>query len=184
MKTSLKTSLIRSLVYVLTWCIAVQPAHAALVTISSTPLATAGGSNVLPNLLFTLDASGSMDWDFMPDYLEYKDGGERQCMTRSDGNTDCRSGDPIWNAGGSQGANGVAYDPNINYRPGLKADGTTVVTSPLNVASVPIDAYGAQDNGNIDITSQIPDQQYCNGNSVCLRNGTVDSTNTLASGTD
>src|SRR5574342_1261212 len=73
------------LIAVFLCCLAARPALAATVTISSTPLATAGGSGILPNLLFTLDASGSMDWDYLPDYVN----DNNKCMTRSGGSTNC-----------------------------------------------------------------------------------------------
>ena len=184
MKTTNKSSLTRAFVYLLAWCLAAQPAFAATVTISTTPLATAGGSAVLPNLLFTLDASGSMDWDFLPDYLEYKDGGVQQCMTRSGGSTDCSRGDPVWYAGGSSGSNGVAYDPRVFYKPGLKADNTTYLAAPLTVTAVPNDAYGAQSTSNTNITTGIQDYKFCNSQGVCKRNGTTADNTTLASGSD
>ena len=40
-----------------------------LVDSTKDALASAGGNNILPNLLFTLDNSGSMNWDFIPDYV-------------------------------------------------------------------------------------------------------------------
>lgn len=46
-------------------------AHAALVNLANAPLATATTTTVLPNIMFTLDDSGSMDWDFMPDWVGY-----------------------------------------------------------------------------------------------------------------
>jgi type IV pilus assembly protein PilY1 len=112
--TQTKSPLTRGFVYLLACCFVSQPAFGAGVTISPTPLATAGGSSVLPNLLFTLDGSGSMDFDFLPDYLSYKDNGDNQCMTRSTNGTDCQAGDPAWYAGGSGGANGVGYDPKFS----------------------------------------------------------------------
>src|ERR1044071_4044047 len=178
MKKTLHSVLCRSLAYFLAGCIAMQPAQAALVTISNTPLATAGGgSAVLPNLLFTLDASGSMAWDYLPDYLNNQDNGNNQCMTRSSGGTDCQQGDPVWYTGGSQGTNGVAYDPRVNYKPALNADGTTVVASPLNTAAVPVDAFGAQSTGTIDVTQRIPDLRFCNTSSftTCKKNGAAGS---------
>jgi hypothetical protein len=47
MKITLKTPIARLIAAGLV-CLAAQPALAATVTISSTPLATAGGSSVLP----------------------------------------------------------------------------------------------------------------------------------------
>ena len=44
-------------------------AHASTVDISSVPLTNATASVVKPNLMFILDDSGSMDWDFMPDWV-------------------------------------------------------------------------------------------------------------------
>ena len=45
----------------------VLPAQAT-VDISSTPLSSSTASVVKPNLMFIMDDSGSMDWDFMPDW--------------------------------------------------------------------------------------------------------------------
>ena len=67
---SSKKPLARRLVlYGVLGCMVSQTALAAVTDISSIPLATSGGSNILPNLLFDLDDSGSMQWDFMPDYV-------------------------------------------------------------------------------------------------------------------
>ena len=44
-------------------------AHAALTDIADNPLASASSTQVKPNILFTLDDSGSMNWEFMPDGL-------------------------------------------------------------------------------------------------------------------
>jgi len=90
-------------------------AQPASVTISTVPLATSSGANILPNLLFTLDTSGSMSWDYLPDYVN----DTQKCMTNSAGGTTCAYGDPPWQTGGSPGFNGVAYDPRVNYRPGV-----------------------------------------------------------------
>src|SRR5450631_2139893 len=43
------------------------PALAASVTLASSPLQNAAASTVMPNVMFMLDDSGSMDWDYMPD---------------------------------------------------------------------------------------------------------------------
>jgi len=44
-------------------------AHAALTDIADNPLASASSTQVKPNILFTFDDSGSMNWEFMPDGL-------------------------------------------------------------------------------------------------------------------
>src|SRR6185436_7226222 len=179
MKTDLRTPIARLLAATLIG-LAVQPAAAGTVTISSTPLATAGGASVLPNLLFVLDASGSMDSDYLPDYVN----DSNKCMVRSGGNTTCTIGDPPWNVGGANGFSGVAYDPMLNYKPGLKSDGTTVRPSPLTVTSVPNDAYGVQFSGTTNITTGVQDLRYCNSNNVCKRNGADNAGTTLLSGSD
>jgi type IV pilus assembly protein PilY1 len=37
-------------------------------SIATVPLATSSTSSVLPNIMYVLDDSGSMDWDFLPDW--------------------------------------------------------------------------------------------------------------------
>ena len=44
-------------------------AHAALTDLADNPLASSSSTQVKPNILFTLDDSGSMDWEYMPDGL-------------------------------------------------------------------------------------------------------------------
>ena len=194
-KTTLKASIARLIAAGLV-ALAAQPAAAANVTISSTPLATAGGSSILPNLLFVLDASGSMDSDFLPDYVD--DSGK--CMTRSGGNTSCTFGEPPRNTGGVNGFNGVAYDPMLAYKPALKSDGKSVIGSAtgafgaaLTITAVPNDAFGVQTftstgcanpSSACDITTGIQDVRYCNGNSVCKRNGADNAGTSLIGGND
>ncbi|MBL8478359.1 MAG: hypothetical protein JNK59_03540, partial [Sterolibacteriaceae bacterium] len=45
------------------------PAHAAETDLSNSPLSSVSTADVKPNILFTLDDSGSMNWRFMPDAL-------------------------------------------------------------------------------------------------------------------
>jgi hypothetical protein len=82
-------ALIRSLIACgIAAALCAQPALAQVVPINPTPLASAGG-NVLPNLMFTLDDSGSMANEYNPDYVA----GSGMCL--SDGsNTTCNAGDP------------------------------------------------------------------------------------------
>ena len=56
------------------------PAFAGTTDISNVPL-SAGSQSAMPNLLFTLDDSGSMAWDYLPDYVN----DSNTCMTRSGG---------------------------------------------------------------------------------------------------
>ena len=43
--------------------------HAALTDLGVAPLISSTTSDVLPNLMYILDNSGSMSWDYMPDYV-------------------------------------------------------------------------------------------------------------------
>ena len=168
--------------------LAAQPAFAQ-VTISQLPLASAGGSNILPNLLFTLDNSGSMNWDFNPDYVNPATSGmpNNPCMTDTNGSTLCVAGDPPFSAGGQSAMNGVGYDPDFSYLSGVDSNGQPHVNPPsgtLTSTSTPNDAWGVQFSGTADLTTSVQDRRYCNSNGVCKRNGQDDASGNLVSGTD
>ena len=78
--------------------------QAGSITFATAPLATSTTSTVLPNLMFMLDDSGSMDWDYMPDDVKNF------------------SGNYGFN---SSHCNGVYYNPNFTYTPPLKSDGVS-----------------------------------------------------------
>jgi type IV pilus assembly protein PilY1 len=149
---------------------AAQPAIAAVTDVSNVPLASSAGATFLPNLLFTLDDSGSMDRRWLPDYVT----DNNTCMVSDDG-TACQAGDPPFEAGGETGMNGVGYDPNFNYLPGLSSNGQPYLNPPsgaLTPTSVPPDAYLG--GTNVNLTTNSPDNRYCNGtggSAVCKRNG-------------
>ena len=48
-------------------------ARAALTDLGDNPLSSAPTADVKPNILFTLDDSGSMNWKFMPDNLSTRE---------------------------------------------------------------------------------------------------------------
>ncbi len=212
---SSKKSLVKRLVlYGVLGCMVSQTALAAVTDISSIPLATSGGSNILPNLLFDLDDSGSMQWDFMPDYVSPNTVGSaltqsKPCMVDSSGQPYCFSGcsfggsgfvcnvagGPPYQAGGANALNGVAYDPNFYYRPGLGSNGQPLINppsglplgSPVTTTSVADDIYFHAPFGasvtNVDLATQIPELKYCNSNNVCKRNGADSAGANLVSGT-
>src|SRR5687767_6050075 len=134
----------RFVVYATLACMVAQPAFAATTDISNVPLSS-GTSSVVPNLMFILDDSGSMGRDFLPDYVAHIDfTGQTEAnatLRRSDGTFDCDPGDPCYYTGGQNGFNGTYYDPNVNYRAGLKYDGTTQLTAPLSTTALTPDAY-------------------------------------------
>jgi len=99
-------------------------AQGALTGLATEPLPTATTATVLPNLMFVLDDSGSMAWDYMPD------------QTNSFSNYGKKS---------SQ-CNGVYYNPSITYNPPVYADGTSYPNA-VFTAALP-DGYKASGSGN------------------------------------
>ncbi|CAH0347816.1 pilus assembly protein [Aquabacterium sp. CECT 9606] len=93
-------------------------AVAATTSIANEPLATLSSSNTKPNILFVLDNSGSMGWDYMPD----------------DVNTAASSYTTTYGYKSAQ-CNGVAYDPTFTYSPPLKADGTSYPNANFSAAN-------------------------------------------------
>lgn len=87
----------------------VMTAHAAITDISTSPLVSSASTSVLPNIMFVLDDSGSMDWAYMPDWANVSN----QALSK---NSDF---------------NGVAYNPAITYTPPTtyNADGTIDTTT-------------------------------------------------------
>lgn len=130
-------------------------AHAATTDISNTPLSQSTVAAVPPNVLFIIDDSGSMSWDYMPDYADNSycrddDGGG--------GNLDnCKVGDPPYYA---NAFNGVYYNPAITYTPPKNADGTSK-TSYTTWTAVPKDAYGVQSSSNTNLTTGYQDTVWC-----------------------
>jgi type IV pilus assembly protein PilY1 len=78
-------------------------ARAALTPIADAPLVSI--SVVKPNIMFTLDNSGSMSWTYMPDKVEKKFRGKYGYL--------------------SSQCNGVYYDPNTTYLPPVDATGAS-----------------------------------------------------------
>jgi type IV pilus assembly protein PilY1 len=74
--------------------------------IATAPLFTTQANTVKPNLLFVLDDSGSMGWNYMPD--EVNDNLSSSAYGQL-----------------SYQCNGVQYDPSYTYTPPVKADGTS-----------------------------------------------------------
>ncbi|MDP2241102.1 MAG: PilC/PilY family type IV pilus protein [Burkholderiales bacterium] len=164
-------------------------AQTADTDIASEPLAQAA-SGVKPNIMFILDDSGSMAWDFIPDYVNDShtstasttaacfDSGDTTGPSndRDDaaglisGRPDaCAVGDPPFM---SSNFNKVYYNPAIYYRPAANADGTdkTVMNAgnTSNWTAVPTDAFGIQNNdqlGNnvstVNLVTGYPERVWC-----------------------
>ena len=143
---------------------------------------------VLPNIMYILDNSGSMSWDFMPDYV---DDSNKCKSTGTSGlfSAGCALGDPPRM---SSTFNSIYYNPETTYSPGINADKTPKVSmdfaTTVGWTKVPLDAYGIQ--GGATKISLIPsvfdsnagylDRVWCNTNlatvtdlsnpSVCKKN--------------
>ena len=67
---------LRNVAAVIALAVSVSPliSHAALTDIASVPLASSSTTVVKPNILFTLDDSGSMDREYMPDEISSRTG--------------------------------------------------------------------------------------------------------------
>jgi len=106
-------------------------AQVGLVSLATAPLANSTTTAVLPNIMFTLDDSGSMDWDFMPDWVGYS-------YSRASQKNLYRNA--AWNL--------TYYNPAITYSPPVhfNADGSLNETTYPSITSgwnsVKYDAYG------------------------------------------
>ena len=140
-------------------------AQAASLNLATAPLANATTTQVLPNIMFTLDDSGSMDWDFMPDWVGYD-------YSRASQPNLYRNS--AWNV--------TYYNPAVRYSPPVlfNADGTLNTTTYPSKTSgwnaVNYDAFGVQGNSaNVDSR---PDQLCPDGStpSSSSASGTCDLT--------
>ena len=109
-------------------------AQAGTTDLASAPLETSSPTLVKPNMLFVLDDSYSMSWDYLPDWV--KD-----------------MGDPLFN---NSRVNGVYYDPTTTYTPPVNYDGSSYPAMDSAATSawtkVPDDKYGIQSTGTSNLT--------------------------------
>ncbi|MDR1275320.1 MAG: hypothetical protein LBL72_02895 [Candidatus Accumulibacter sp.] len=81
-------------------------AHAAPTDLSNAPLSGASAAPINPNLMFIMDDSLSMEWDYLPDWA----GGKNNTNPVKTMNVD------LWQSANAK-FNGVAYNPAITYKP-------------------------------------------------------------------
>lgn len=145
---------------------------AATTDLATAPLASSSNTVVRPNTLFILDDSGSMGWDYLPDYVGGGGSGTRNHCKLS--NT-CGEGETPFDA---NEYNGVEYNPRVNYLPPVNADGTLKASQVSPWTSVKKDGYGVQSTGTINLTNGYPEVWYCdpNNSADCKHNG-VDTYN-------
>jgi type IV pilus assembly protein PilY1 len=101
------------------------PAQSAAVELATVPMATSTVTAVKPNLMFVLDDSGSMAWDYMPDKAK-----------------DFVGTDLIGKYGfNSSQCNGVYYNPAITYLPPVNSTGAPLNATPTSFTVAYNDGY-------------------------------------------
>lgn len=172
-------------------------ANAAVTDISSNPLSTASGTVVRPNVMFVLDDSGSMNFNFMPDFLGYGNYRAGKCRaSNGDMSASCagtsQSGQSKPTAGGdppvySPLVNAVYYNPAISYTPPINPCDISQTLPTMNgtntngwqavrVVGHAIDNDScAQNSVFANILTQYPEREYCGSvyNPNTRRNETV-----------
>lgn len=173
--------------------------QSATTEIATSPLGVASPGAVKPNLLFVLDDSGSMDFDYLPDYVNdslcrqtgagisstnYSGTFGRACCEDASSSSACLTGSPPFSTYRGHPLflaaefNGVAYNPAIRYLPPVNADGTEranmTAAATSTWTSVKVDAFGIQSPYNINLVTGYPDTLWCPSatslDSECLRN--------------
>ncbi len=132
---------------------------------SQLPLLSRDGLEGSPNVMFTLDDSGSMDWSYMPDDLDHTGSilfGMGAFSTGVDPAENTRTpypryqfvatddGDLFTARFRSSAVNRIYYDPAVRFMPWSKADGTTMTDS--SPAAARIDPMNAA-LGSADLTA-------------------------------
>ncbi|MBN8921948.1 MAG: pilus assembly protein PilY [Rhodanobacter sp. 68-29] len=123
----------------LVYAAGIGPAMAATVTVDQSPLIIQ--RSLPPNVVLMLDDSGSMAWDYMPDWSYLSNNS---------------SDDSVRNAS----INGTYYNPSVTYTPPPKADGTSYPAS-AGLTSAYSDGFAG--TGATDIT------RFTGGNSTYAR---------------
>ena len=142
--------------------------YADVTNLATAPLATSATSVVKPNIMYILDDSGSMDWDFTPDYIN-DSGSAAGCYDGGDdgngitGSPDpCEEGDPPYM---SPDYNTQYYNPEITYIPPVNYDGSSQpsqnAANTANWTTVKIDGFGAQSTGTSNLVTRYPDRKWC-----------------------
>jgi type IV pilus assembly protein PilY1 len=103
------------LIFGLTFAICMAPSSIfAAADLADAPMASGTSVQIKPNVMFVLDDSGSMGWSFMPDHVR---------SFAAAVPADKRYGYV------SSQCNAVYYNPNIGYKPPVKADGSSYPNS-------------------------------------------------------
>lgn len=113
-------------------------ARAAATDIATVPVFTSvpPAALVKPNIMFIMDDSGSMDWDFMPDEASNFDQNSSGSKKFGQASSHC---------------NGVYYNPSTKYTAPVYANGTSYVDSTFT--SAPRDGYGIT-TGSVNLSTK------------------------------
>lgn len=153
-------------------------AQAGTTNIAQVPLLNITGSgSIKPNLMLLFDNSGSMNWNYTPDYIA-DNTTCRAGALMSNGQLACSIGHPPFS---SPDFNKQYYNPKVSYRPPVKSDGTSYnslnAANTSNWTAVTTDGYGVNmidlTNSNASSTSLVtgfPDYKWCNSSNVCVVN--------------
>ncbi len=161
-------------------------AEAEVADLANVPLANSPSDAVLPNLMYVLDDSGSMAWNYMPDNVFRTSGGDtlyncKKCTSSScigPGGTSSSSGWQCGNDGERPGQlvptdaptdygeapfyaaafNKIWYNPNITYAPAIDFEGTSLGNATPTAASSDYYLGGATRN----LTNAFWEVLYCN----------------------
>jgi type IV pilus assembly protein PilY1 len=147
---------------------------AAPTDIHDEPLAHAL-SAVKPNIMFILDDSGSMDWDYLPDYVKELSDNTNTNNCRSGANdngdligtlTQCQLGDVPYT---TAAFNAQYYNPNTYYQPSPAPGGLDAASRNMTSANtagwtqVPNNGYNLG-QGTRNLINNYPDRVWCTTN--------------------
>ena len=145
--------------------------HAATVTLATAPLANATTSVVRPNIMYVLDDSGSMLWDYTPDYVndDSTSGTYRMCWKSTFGTVrdsndpaQCTSSkDMPW---ATSDINYQYYSPTINYTLPRQANGTEYAASLSAPTAAHSNGFDSA-SGTTNLTSQWSHTVWCDTDS-------------------
>jgi type IV pilus assembly protein PilY1 len=165
-----------------------SPARAEVADLSTVPLANSPSDAVLPNLMYILDDSGSMAWNYMPDQIFRTSSGLifyncKVCTTGSCKGPGGSTSGNGWQCGNDSSNpntastnaptlygeapfyapafNKIWYNPDITYTPGVNASGTSMPNS--NPLAASDDYYLG--GGTTNVATGFKEILYCNVNS-------------------
>ena len=187
MKQALIRELATSVLFVSMTVLSAFGVRAELTDLADVPLANSPSNAVLPNLMYILDDSGSMTWDYMPDTV-YNYPNCKVCTSSS--TSSCAAdaaycqvdADSVTTGSGeppqfSNDFNQIYYNPDITYDPGLTSLGVSLGNQSATAAQQ--DAY--LNPATYNLVSTFPEIYYCTvanpttanltNTSICKRNG-------------